>query len=73
MSGSGGLWLLTDSQLYFVHGLHGGLTEDVNFVNISEYLEIEVSPESYLVSQLDSALLIISPDNITLLDCSQLE
>lgn len=70
LGGSSGLWLLTDSQLFFVRGLHGGSPEAVEFLNVSQQLDLDVTVDSYVASKFDSYLYLISSYNITYLDCS---
>lgn len=73
MGGSGGLWLLTNTQLFFVHGLHGGDPDNTRFVNVSQELDIEVTMDSYMATKLGSTLYLISSYNVTYLDCSHTE
>ena len=70
---SDGLWLLSYSELYFVHGLNGSVPTDVVFLNISEELDLEITPNSYIFSTFSSTLYVITSQNITYLDCSSLE
>lgn len=71
MGGASGLWLLTNSQLYFVRGLHGTRPEGVEFLNVS--LELEVTLDSYMAWKFGSGLYLISSYNASYLDCSQPE
>ena len=73
MDGRGGLWLLTPSQLYFVRGLNGGPPTGVEVFNISKTMDLSVTPESYLAPMLAFSFFLITPDNITYIDCSKLE
>ena len=70
LGGSSGLWLLTESQLFFVHGLHGSHPERAEFQNISMELDVEVTEDSYVATKLDSSLYVFSSFNVTYMDCS---
>lgn len=65
-----GIWLLDPEGLYFVYGFESGNTDDVSFVNISENLDISVHENSQVSLRSHDSLFLISPDNITMLDCS---
>ena len=53
-----------------MRGLYGGSPEeDVAFLNISQKLELDISPNSYIVSHMNDVLYLITPDNVTYLDC----
>lgn len=71
LGGSGGLWLLTDQQLFFVHSLHGGAPEHVRFVNISQDLDLEVTGDTYIASKYGYSLYLLNSYNASHLDCSQ--
>ena len=73
LGGASGLWLLTDSQLFFVHGLHGSHPERVEFLNVSQGLDLDVTVDSYVATRPDSSLYLFSSYNVTHLDCSRPE
>lgn len=69
--GRGGLWLLTPSQLYFVRQLNGGIPTAVEFINISDSLELSITSESYLAPMLADSFFLVTPGNISCVDCSK--
>ena len=73
LGGLGGVWMLTDQQLFFVLGLHGGPTENVQFVNISQKMDLEVTGDTYIASKFGSSLYFFSSFNVSYLDCSLAE
>ena len=73
MVGSGGLWILTSSQLYFVRLLNGGLPAAVEMINISDSMELSITSKSYLAPVLANSFFLVTPSNITYVDCSKVE
>ncbi len=71
LGSSGGLWLLTDQQLFFVYNLHRGVPENVRFVNISQELDLEVTVDSYIATKYGNSLFLLNTYNASYLDCSQ--
>ena len=71
LGGSGGLWMLTDQQLYFVYNLHGKSTENVQLVNVSQDLNLDITAETYLASKYGYSLYLLSSYNASYLDCSE--
>ena len=70
IGGSRGLWLLTDQQLFFAQGLHGGTPGNVKLLNISDELELDIAGDSYMASKFGYSLYLISAFNVSYLDCS---
>ena len=71
MMGKGGLWLLTSTQLYFVRHLNGGSPDRAEFTLISKFLELDITSESYLAPLMPSSFFLVTPGNITYVDCSR--
>ena len=72
VGGEEGLWLLDDSALYFALNLDGGDPASVKFLNISDSLGIEVEEGSQIaVADEGSGVYVITPANISFLDCSR--
>ena len=69
MIGKGGMWLLTSSQLFFVRYLNGGSPDRVRFTNIGVDLDIDITPESYLAPKMSNSFFLVTPGNITYVDC----
>ena len=74
MGGVQGLWLLTDSQLFFTSDMHRDRPESAKFSNVSQQLDLEVATDSYIFvdPKRTSHLYLVSTFNVTYLDC-QLE
>ena len=70
VDGEPGVWLLSGAELYFAVGLGGD--RDPQFFNISGLSGITAEPNASRLSQTASSdgLFVITPLNITLLDCS---
>lgn len=64
------MWFLTNSSLYFVLNLDGGSPERVQFISISDGLEVDIVPDSQLAVDMSQSVYIATPDNVTLLDCA---
>lgn len=69
VGGASGLWLLTESQLFFARNMYGGSPESAKFDNISQQLDLDVSLDSFIVPRLNSDLYLVSSFNVTYLDC----
>jgi len=66
-----GVWLLSETTLYFALYLDGGDPGEVKFLNISSSLGIEIVNGSQIaVAGEDSGVYVITPTNISFLDCS---
>lgn len=70
VGGASGLWFLTESQLFFAHGMFSRNPEGATFENVSQELELEVSLDSYIIPRWDTHLYLVSTFNLTFLDCS---
>ena len=65
------MWFLTDDGLYFVLNLDGGDPDGVEFIGISDDLEIEVAPDSHLAVDVSESVYLATPYNVTLLECAR--
>lgn len=65
-----GFWLLTDADLVFVRKLTS-LSSEVEFLNVSQTLSLTVTKGSRVAADMAGMVYLVSPDNITLLDCSE--
>ena len=66
-----GVWFLTDSRLLFVRNLTGKDPRDVVFVNVSSSIGLEVGNKSRIAADVYQRLYLVTPTNVTLLDCSK--
>ena len=64
------MWFLTEDGLYFVLNLDGGDPDQVEFIDISDDLEIDVVPGSQLAVDVSEMVYIATPYNVTLLECA---
>ena len=71
VSDQSGVWFLTETELIFSFGLTGGSASEVGFLNVSAMLALEVEGEGGRVAVVGSnQVYLVTPANITLLDCS---
>ena len=71
VDGEEGVWLLSETALYFALCLDGGDPGDVEFLNISSSVGMEIQEGSQIaVSGVNSGVYVITPTNISFLDCS---
>ena len=68
-----GVWLVTESQLLFAENLNGTEPTAVEYLNISDNLGLVVMRNSHVAVDLGYKVYLITPENVTLLDCSQTE
>ena len=73
VGGVGGLWVLTETQLFFATGMFDTGQKGARFENVSQQLELEVSPDTYIIRRWDTHLYLVSAFNLTYLDCTQKE
>lgn len=71
LGGDQGLWFLTNSTLYFALNLDGGPPELVQFIDLSEGLEIDILPDSRIAVDITETLYVATPYNVTMLECSE--
>ena len=64
---SSGIWVLTDTELFFARNFYS----EVEFLNVSDTLGLEVVPGSMVAVGTEGLVYLATPQNITLLDCSQ--
>jgi hypothetical protein len=73
VGGAIGLWLLTETQLFFARGMLSNHPQNVTFENVSCQLDLEVAADSYIIPRWNNYLFIVSAFNFTYLDCSREE
>lgn len=71
VDGQAGVWLLTESQLLFAVNLCDGDAAEVQFLNISADLELEIEENSRIAAYSASRVYVVTPVEVTLLDCSE--
>ena len=64
-----GIWLLTESELFFVENLGESDDVSVEFQNVSATMELDVTPGSRVVLDIGGQVYLVTPTNVTLLDC----
>lgn len=62
------VWILTEDDLFYSHNLGTSLTR---FRNISSYLDLWITEDSVIAPQPGGHLWVITPENITFLNCSR--
>ena len=65
-----GVWFLTNSSLYFVLNLDGGDPGRVQFIDVGDELEVDVTSDSRVAVDTYDAVFLATPHNVTLLECS---
>ena len=65
------MWLLDSTSLYFVLGFGSSSPETVQFLNMSDNLDLNITNNTYLNLLDKEKLYLISPYEIALLNCSQ--
>ena len=72
VDGTEGVWLLDTTNLYFINGFGKTSSHDIHYMNISDYLDLNITNSSRLaILDLDN-LFILSNEEIVLLNCSHL-
>ena len=71
LGGEQGVWFLTDDSLYFALNLDGGDPGRVQFVDISDGLDMGLATGSQIAVDLNQLVYVATPYNVTLLNCSQ--
>ena len=66
------IWLLDTANLYFVHGFGSGSSDSVHFMNLSSSIDLNVTNETRLVQYDTDSILVLSSEDIILLNCSVL-
>lgn len=72
VDGQEGVWLLDSTSLYFVLGFGSASRENVQFLNMSDNLDLNITNNTYLTLIDKESLFLLSPDDVVLLNCSQL-
>lgn len=71
VDGQEGVWLLDSTSLYFVLGFGSSSPENVQFLNMSDNLDLNITNNTYLTLLDKEKLYLISPYEVVLLNCSQ--